>query len=51
MTGYLATLRDEEHVSDSTMLAANALLQMAKDDEDDFGFVAWFCLMLPRLWT
>ncbi len=52
MVEYLKALRDEEHVSNGTFLAADMLIELAKDEEeDDFGFVAWFCLMLPRLWT
>jgi hypothetical protein len=48
---FLRALRDEEHVSNGTFLAADMLLELAKDNEDDTEFVAWFCLMLPRLWT
>ncbi len=52
MVEYLKALRDEEHVSNGTFLAADMLLELAKDEEeDDMAFVAWFCLMLPRLWT
>lgn len=50
IVAYLKALRDEEHVSNGTFLAADMLLEMAKE-EDDMEFVAWFSLMLPRLWT